>query len=239
MESSPYDSSRRKDKSRSRDYSRTKYDEHTEEARYIDRYYDYDDDERANDYDSRRNRSRSRSRSRDRDRRHKSSSSTASSSKRYSQQEGSKKFDDFDSPSNSSRFNPSSWNANSTPSNTIMMRQIPIYMSEQELKSDLSALGVPFKDCRLVKSRETGTSRGFAFIDFASLEEAQNWMNTTQGFITVGGNSRVTLFYSQPKYDEANGKRGLPGSDWDCTKCGIKNFKRRDRCFKCNLAREG
>jgi len=27
--------------------------------------------------------------------------------------------------------------------------------------------------------------------------------------------------------------------DWDCYKCGVQNFKRRDHCFNCHISREG
>jgi len=66
------------------------------------------------------------------------------------------------------------------PSRTIMMRQLPLTMGDYELKNELTALGVPFKDIRLVKNRDTGTSRGFAFIEFGTIEEAQSWVNQTQ-----------------------------------------------------------
>ena len=39
---------------------------------------------------------------------------------------------------------------------------------------------VPFRECRLVKSRETGASRGFAFIEFNSIEEAQSWLEESK-----------------------------------------------------------
>lgn len=61
-----------------------------------------------------------------------------------------------------------------------MMRQLPLQMDDYELKNELAALGVPFKDIRLVKNRDTGTSRGFAFIEFGTIEEAQAWVNQTQ-----------------------------------------------------------
>uniref|UniRef100_T1JJZ8 RanBP2-type domain-containing protein n=1 Tax=Strigamia maritima TaxID=126957 RepID=T1JJZ8_STRMM len=44
------------------------------------------------------------------------------------------------------------------------------------------------------------------------------------------------MHYSIPKdgpYD-----RGVIKADWNCTKCGAHNFKRRDFCFKCNTSRE-
>jgi RNA-binding protein 5/10 len=61
-----------------------------------------------------------------------------------------------------------------------MMRQLPLSMDDYELKNQLTIHGVPFKDIRLVKNRDTGASRGFAFIEFGTIEEAQAWMNQTQ-----------------------------------------------------------
>ena len=70
-------------------------------------------------------------------------------------------------------FNPGS------PSRTIMLRQLPLAMEDHELRSEFALMGITVKDVRLVKNRDTGQSRGFAFIEFYTVEEAQNWMNTT------------------------------------------------------------
>ncbi len=55
--------------------------------------------------------------------------------------------------------------------------------------------------------------------------------------------NKIQLFYSHSSADEVNSinsrKGSLLVSDWDCSKCGIKNFKRRDKCFKCGITREG
>lgn len=61
-----------------------------------------------------------------------------------------------------------------------MLRNLPFTMDEIELKHELSSLCVAYKDVRLVKSRDTGMNRGFAFIEFPSLDDSQRWMNQTQ-----------------------------------------------------------
>ncbi len=66
-----------------------------------------------------------------------------------------------------------------------MMRQIPLEMDDNELRNEFTMLLVPFKDIRLVKNRDTGISRGFAFIEFSTVEEAQTWMNTTQVYLNM------------------------------------------------------
>ena len=61
-----------------------------------------------------------------------------------------------------------------------MMRQIPTQMDDSELKGELFKMAVPYKDVRLVKDRNTGLNRGFAFIEFNNVEDASSWMQTTK-----------------------------------------------------------
>ncbi len=67
-----------------------------------------------------------------------------------------------------------------TPSRTIMLRQLPIQMDDAELRNEFNILMVPYKDIRLVRHRDTGTSRGFAFVEFNTVDDAQHWMHKTQ-----------------------------------------------------------
>ena len=60
-----------------------------------------------------------------------------------------------------------------------MLRQLPLQMEDQELRNELALMCISVKDVRLVRNRETGHSRGFAFVEFNTVEEAQNWMNIT------------------------------------------------------------
>jgi RNA-binding protein 5/10 len=71
------------------------------------------------------------------------------------------------------------------PSRTIMLRQLPIQMDDGELRNELNMLIVPYKDMRLVKHRDTGVSRGFAFVEFNSIDEARQWMQTTQVYFVL------------------------------------------------------
>ena len=61
-----------------------------------------------------------------------------------------------------------------------MLRQLPFEMEDNELRTEFNMQCVPYKDIRLVKNRDTGQSRGFAFIEFNTIEEAQRWMTVTQ-----------------------------------------------------------
>ncbi|XP_068855803.1 LOW QUALITY PROTEIN: RNA-binding protein 10-like, partial [Aphelocoma coerulescens] len=71
-----------------------------------------------------------------------------------------------------------------------------------------------------------GQSRGFAFVEFHHVQEAARWMEANQAGLTLLGH-RVSLHYSDPK-PKIN-------EDWLCAKCGVQNFKRREKCFKCGV----
>ncbi|KAH7976030.1 hypothetical protein HPB52_008276 [Rhipicephalus sanguineus] len=52
---------------------------------------------------------------------------------------------------------------------------------------------------------------------------------------------RCSLHYSIPKEGFGGGSdRGgmMARTDWNCSKCGVNNFRRRDSCFKCSASRE-
>uniref|UniRef100_A0A4W6D2K4 RNA binding motif protein 5 n=1 Tax=Lates calcarifer TaxID=8187 RepID=A0A4W6D2K4_LATCA len=71
--------------------------------------------------------------------------------------------------------------------------------------------------------------RGFAFVDFYHLQDATRWMETNQKRLTIQGKS-VDMHYSHPrnKYE-----------DWLCNTCGLYNFRRRLKCFRCGAAKAG
>lgn len=64
------------------------------------------------------------------------------------------------------------------------------------------------------------------------------WDLVFQGVLSFGGHSRGTMHYSIPKEGGLHDRSGAIKGDWNCTKCGAHNFKRRDYCFKCSTSRE-
>lgn len=99
----------------------------------------------------------------------------------------------------------------------------------EELQRD----GTDFLDLRIVRHR-TGVSRGFGFLEFKSVSDAQDWMEHHKGRYHVRG-YRVCADYSRPKSTS-----NLTDKDWTCSKCGGQNFssKRRLSCFKCGAPKE-
>ncbi|XP_048880015.1 RNA-binding protein 10 isoform X5 [Brienomyrus brachyistius] len=115
---------------------------------------------------------------------------------------------------------------NQRPSNIIMLRMLPPNATVNEIRSQLQKQGIQPREVRLMRNKSSGQSRGFAFVEFSHLQEATRWMETNQRVLTILG-QRVSMHYSDPK-PRAN-------EDWSCNKCGVQNFKRREKCFKCGI----
>ncbi|KAJ8259699.1 hypothetical protein GJAV_G00172400 [Gymnothorax javanicus] len=112
------------------------------------------------------------------------------------------------------------------PSKIIMLRMLPPDATVNEIRSQLLEQDIQPREVRLMRNKSSGQSRGFAFVEFSHLQEATRWMETNQRVLTVMG-QRVSMHYSDPK-PRAN-------EDWLCNKCGVQNFKRREKCFKCGV----
>ncbi|XP_076344248.1 RNA-binding protein 5-like isoform X2 [Tachypleus tridentatus] len=126
------------------------------------------------------------------------------------------------------------------PNNTIMVRGLAPHISEADLRNEVTRYGLEPKDIRLMrkKYKDTGASRGFAFVEFLLLSEAVRWKELTQSVLIFGGDYRATLHYSIPKDGSGPKRNDVNRADWSCSKCGLNNFRRRDACFKCNSPRE-
>uniref|UniRef100_A0A3Q0S7K4 RNA binding motif protein 10 n=1 Tax=Amphilophus citrinellus TaxID=61819 RepID=A0A3Q0S7K4_AMPCI len=114
---------------------------------------------------------------------------------------------------------------NQRPSNIIMLRMLPHSATANEIRAQLQEQGIQPREVRLMRNKSS-QSRGFAFVEFNLIQEATRWMETNQGVLSILG-QRVSMHYSDPK-PRAN-------EDWLCNKCGVQNFKRREKCFKCNV----
>uniref|UniRef100_A0A3Q3IB94 RNA binding motif protein 5 n=1 Tax=Monopterus albus TaxID=43700 RepID=A0A3Q3IB94_MONAL len=112
-------------------------------------------------------------------------------------------------------------------SKTIMLWGLSPQATEDDIRFAIDQLEGPQPvDVRLMK-KKTGISRGFAFVDFYHLQDATRWMETNQKRLTIQGKS-VDMHYSHPrnKYE-----------DWLCNTCGLYNFRRRLKCFRCGAAK--
>uniref|UniRef100_A0A8C5C0S5 RNA binding motif protein 5 n=1 Tax=Gadus morhua TaxID=8049 RepID=A0A8C5C0S5_GADMO len=114
-------------------------------------------------------------------------------------------------------------------SKTIMLWGLPHNITEDEIRGAIEPLEGPQPvDIRLVK-KKTGISRGFAFVDFYHLQDATRWMETNQKRLTIQG-KYVDMQYSNPRNKF---------EDWLCNTCGLYNFRRRLKCFRCGATKAG
>ncbi|CAF4890691.1 unnamed protein product [Rotaria sp. Silwood1] len=138
------------------------------------------------------------------------------------------------------------------PTSTIIMHNIPLIFDEHELLSELSIAKVPIQEIRIIHRRDPATNLQTAYIEFSTVQEAEQWMNLTQGTfllndhlvtlthrfdddsssININSNTTTHRDYQRNNINE------LRLRDWDCYKCGVQNFKRRDHCFNCHISRE-
>ncbi|KAK6318851.1 hypothetical protein J4Q44_G00100620 [Coregonus suidteri] len=112
-------------------------------------------------------------------------------------------------------------------SKTIMLRGLSLHVTEGDIRAALDQLEGPQPiDVRLMKKR-TGISRGFVFVEFYHLQDATRWMETNQKLLFIQGKS-VAMHYSIPRHKF---------EDWLCNTCGLYNFRRRLKCFRCGAAK--
>ncbi|KAF2290528.1 hypothetical protein GH714_014275 [Hevea brasiliensis] len=137
------------------------------------------------------------------------------------------------------------------PSATVVVKGLSQKTTEEDLYQILAEWG-PLRHVRVIKERNSGISRGFAFIDFPSVDAACAMMDRIgdDGYVVDG--RKLFFEYSSKPTGGAGGPFGQENtmksghinhrsitvpSDWMCTICGCVNFARRTSCFQCNEPR--
>nr|TKW37823.1 hypothetical protein SEVIR_1G074000v2 [Setaria viridis] len=133
------------------------------------------------------------------------------------------------------------------PSATVVVKGLSLKTNDDDLYQILAQWG-PLRSVRVIKERNSGMSRGFAFIDFPTVEAARRMMEgTAENGLEIDGRN-VFFEYSKPtggpSLGQENFSRPTYGHrtvaapcDWICTICGCMNFARRTSCFQCNEPR--
>ncbi|KAJ1269436.1 hypothetical protein BS78_07G211800 [Paspalum vaginatum] len=137
------------------------------------------------------------------------------------------------------------------PSATVVVKGLSLKTNDDDLYQILAQWG-PLRSVRVIKERNSGMSRGFAFIDFPTVEAARRMMEGMgeNGLEIDGRNvffeysSKPTSGMGGPSLGQENFSRPTYGHrtaaapcDWICTMCGCMNFARRTSCFQCNEPR--
>uniref|UniRef100_A0A8C4GW13 RNA binding motif protein 5 n=1 Tax=Dicentrarchus labrax TaxID=13489 RepID=A0A8C4GW13_DICLA len=114
-------------------------------------------------------------------------------------------------------------------SKTIMLRGLPLNVIEDDIRSALEQLEGPHPvEIRLMRKRR-GISRGFAFVEFYRLQDSTRWMETNQNNLVIQGKS-IALHYSNRRQNVEN---------WLCSACGVYNFRKKLKCFRCGATKVG
>ncbi|XP_036160462.1 RNA-binding protein 10 isoform X7 [Myotis myotis] len=142
-------------------------------------------------------------------------------------------------------------------SNIVMLRMLPQAATEDDIRGQLQSHGIQAREVRLMRNKSSGQSRGFAFVEFSHLQDATRWMEANQHSLSILG-QKVSMHYSDPKpkinedwlcnkhanSNETWPQRCLGGLKCDekvtlgtaaGPQCGVQNFKRREKCFKCGV----
>ncbi|RDD43191.1 RNA-binding protein 5 [Trichoplax sp. H2] len=112
------------------------------------------------------------------------------------------------------------------PNRVIVIRNLAYKVDEKHISKiieDHFDQQHVLKDVRLIRNKETGESRGFAFVEFIELKNAVAWMDDSRRMVRIQGQNAY-LEYSKPR-------------DWTCSKCGHFNFKIRRVCMMCKATR--
>ncbi|KRF81319.1 RNA-binding protein 5-A [Drosophila virilis] len=214
-----YDSERERERERERDRDRDRERDRDRDQRW--KNYDREPRERNSDYE------RGMERSRDyRSHNNGNGSSAAAGSSRDRDRRYPSDEDSYDSDeSDDSQYRRNHIRTSNEALNQIIIFGLKKHITEADIMGALIQVNMEPSSIRLIRKRPTGASRGFAFVEFNTVEEATRWMDITQGTLKLG-DQRVSLQYSHKRI-----------TDWHCVKCGVYNFKRRFSCFMCMASR--
>ncbi|XP_065829290.1 RNA-binding protein 5-A-like [Oscarella lobularis] len=116
------------------------------------------------------------------------------------------------------------------PSNTVVIRNLPDSAQEDDIRQALQQAGFGnMREVRLIRNRDTGTSRGFAFVEFPTLDDANVFLKACERQGIYVHHRRVNSNYSKNRHSAED-----RSSDWKCYKCQALNFRWRDACFSCH-----
>ena len=101
----------------------------------------------------------------------------------------------------------------------MFVRNLPWAMTESDLSEHLGNLGLSFGSVKVILDRDTGRSRGFAFVEFLTEAEASMAIKVLSGYIVDG---RV-LYASEARQQEVNKSRGDGTRSAGFSRCGSKS----------------
>lgn len=234
------DSSRERSYSRGRKSPKDDSDSDREHDRYSrDRYYDDRRDDRYRDSPRRRwrddsaedERSRSYERKRDSDyHRDRFSNRVKDDWLAHVWGDGNRPEYGMDGDSGMEHYDKSSYKSQ-VPNRTLILRGLGPYVGEKDIREEIIRAGGNPRDVRLIRKKDTGSSRGFAFVEFHSTDEARNMVEKHDGEFRVMDHKVIMQYSIQRDFEKEI------SADWYCRCCAL-NFKRREFCYRCGSDRK-
>ncbi|KAG3112844.1 hypothetical protein PI124_g1227 [Phytophthora idaei] len=132
------------------------------------------------------------------------------------------------------------------PTSTLLLRGLARSVDDEMILRALQSFR-PLQ-ARTIYDKATGEPRGFAFVDFDSVESAMQAMNAFESRPLVLQHRDVNVSYtdgfrrrspedSNRPQDQRQGERWQPRPDWICDECNVINFARRTNCFQCKVSK--
>jgi len=112
---------------------------------------------------------------------------------------------------------------------------ILLHTDTGDLADKLRELAASIVSIRVIRDRTSGASRGYAFVEFDTVESAQDALETTGRLLDMDG-ARCFIEYSMRPNDIAQDKRQR--ADWVCAYCQELNFARRQECYACGKLKQ-
>ncbi|KAI9050340.1 hypothetical protein LZ554_005506 [Drepanopeziza brunnea f. sp. 'monogermtubi'] len=135
-----------------------------------------------------------------------------------------------------------------SPNRNVILEGLPFEWTQEdifnELQHNLRLEGL--EEVRLIKDKRTGSSKGFAFAQFARVSDARRFLEQyypacpLYGAYSPGQSANaepanVRIAYGRERDDRERAGKGE--DDWRCDVCFLPNFSHRTLCFRCNAPR--
>ncbi|XP_071178844.1 uncharacterized protein [Mytilus edulis] len=124
------------------------------------------------------------------------------------------------------------------PSNILCVLGLGFEVETEHLQEMFGKYGT-IERVHIVRDKKTGKSRGYAFVEYKTLEDAVKAKEHLHGGHVEGKEITVEFSKSKVKGQDSQGSGTSKPDHWKCqvSGCGNMNFPIRKRCSKCNAPR--
>jgi RNA recognition motif-containing protein len=93
----------------------------------------------------------------------------------------------------------------------LFVGNLAFSVSDEVLHKHFTNNGFPPSDLRVLTDRETGKSRGFAFVSFQNEKTANDALTTLNGTMLAGRDLRISVAQDRPQNNGPNNRKPLQG----------------------------